>query len=113
LEIEEINSFNQWERGMQTKKQILIGLCVLKSCNWKLELANANKEQEDCHRWALLLKKVTIILLKNPLKNNDYFATRHLPPQKSIDQLVTRYCPLKKVSIISLVVTVPSKKSNN
>jgi hypothetical protein len=52
-----------------------------------------------------------ISLLANP-KNNDYFVTRHLPPKKvSINSLLVTV-PLKKVSIISLVVT-PLKKSND
>jgi hypothetical protein len=47
------------------------------------------------HRWASLLKKVTItsFFVKKSFKNNDYFDTHYLPP--------------KKVLINSLLVTVP------
>jgi hypothetical protein len=51
------------------------------------------------HRWAPLLKKITItslFRLKKSFKSNDYFATRYRPTQKNNDYFITRYLPPQK-----------------
>ncbi len=53
---------------------------------------------------------ISLLIIGPPIKNNDYFVNRYLPFPKKYR--LTRYSllSLKKVSNISLVVTVSSKK---
>jgi hypothetical protein len=46
---------------------------------------------------------------KVPEEINEYFATRYWAPKKSNDFFATRYWALKKVTIISLLITFPTK----
>jgi hypothetical protein len=63
----------------------------------------------DGHRY-LKSNDYFVNSIKKSFKNNNYFATCYWPTQKNNDYFVTCYLPNNKVSINSLLITVPKKK---